>query len=154
MAAFPRQSRLRPSESEVSTADHAVELYGIARRFGRRRVLRGADLRVEPGLALAVMGRNGSGKTTLLRVIATLLRPTRGHGRVFGLDLVKEAAQVREFVGLLGHHSGLYEDLTALENLRFSLRMAGFPYDAGRVTQALGRVGLAHERDERVRGLS
>src|SRR5262245_31002269 len=154
MVASPRQKRLRPSESEVSTAGHAVELHGIARRFGRRWVLRGAELTVEQGVAVAVMGRNGSGKTTLLRVIATLLRPTRGQGRLFGLDLVSEAAEVREFVGLLGHHSGLYEDLTALENLRFSQRMAGLPYDALQVALALDRVGLAQESNERVRGFS
>lgn len=100
------------------------------------------------------MGRNGSGKTTLLRVVATLLRPTRGTGRVLGWDLTRDGAQVREFVGLLGHHAGLYEDLTAFENLRFSVRMAGLPADHRILEQALERVGLRHERDERVRGFS
>jgi heme exporter protein A len=138
----------------VSAAGNAVELNGIARRFGRRWVLRGAELRVQQGVAVALMGRNGSGKTTLLRVVATLLRPTRGSGRVFGLDLVKDAGQVRESVGLLGHHSGLYEDLTALENLRFSLRMAGLPFHVRRVQEALDRVGLTEESHERVRGFS
>ena len=69
----------------------AVELTGIARRFARRWVLRGADLTVQRGEAVALMGKNGSGKTTLLRVISTLLRPTRGTGKVLGFDLVREA---------------------------------------------------------------
>jgi heme exporter protein A len=132
----------------------AVELTGVARRFGHRWVLRGADLSVKRGEAIALMGKNGSGKTTLLRVVATLLRPTRGSGRVFGFDLVREAADVREFVGLLGHHAGLYDDLTASENLRFSLRMAGLPHDPVAVDRVLEHVGLEAERKERVRGFS
>jgi heme exporter protein A len=136
------------------TSQMAVQLTGVARRFSRRWVLRGADLRVERGEALALMGRNGSGKTTLVRVIATLLRPTRGSGTVFGFDLMREAAAIREHVGVLGHHSGLYEDLTAAENLRFSLEMAGLPNDRSQIERVLEEVGLKHEHNERVRGFS
>jgi heme exporter protein A len=138
----------------VASEGAAVELTGVARRFAHRWVLRGADLAVKRGEAIALMGKNGSGKTTLLRVIATLLRPTRGSGRVFGFDLVREAADVREFVGLLGHHAGLYDDLTASENLRFSLRMAGLAHDPAAVDRVLEQVGLEAERKERVRGFS
>ncbi|MGH7444214.1 MAG: ATP-binding cassette domain-containing protein, partial [Longimicrobiales bacterium] len=95
----------------------ALALDSIARRFGRRWVLRGVSLRVERGEVLALTGRNGSGKTTLLRVVTTALRPTRGTGRVFGHDLVRSAGAVREHVGILAHSAGLYDDLTAGENL-------------------------------------
>jgi len=132
----------------------AVELSAVARRSGRRWVLRGADLTLQRGEAIALMGRNGSGKTTLLRVIATLLRPTRGSGYVLGFDLIRNAPEVRHSVGLLGHHAGLYEDLTPRENLRFSLEMAGRPFQPSAVDGALEKVGLAAERDERVRGFS
>lgn len=132
----------------------ALALQGIVRRFGRRWVLRGASLRVEPGEVVALTGRNGSGKTTLLRVIATALRPTRGSARVFGMDVVAEAAAVRELVGLLAHHAGLYEDLTASENLAFAQRMYGGAADARRTAAVLDQVGLARERGERVRGFS
>jgi heme exporter protein A len=118
----------------------AVELTGIARRFARRWVLRGADLTVKRGEAIALMGKNGSGKTTLLRVVSTLLRPTRGTGKVFGFDLVREADEVREFVGLLGHHAGL--------------RMAGLSDDHQAIDRALEQIGLEAERNERVRGFS
>jgi heme exporter protein A len=132
----------------------AVELSGVARRFGRRWALRGVDLRVEPGEVVALRGRNGSGKTTLLRICATGLRLTRGGGRVFGFDLATAQAQVRAVTGFLAHQPGLYEDLTAAENLRFAARMLGLDADGGVVDGALARVGLEHEGDERVRGFS
>lgn len=132
----------------------ALELEGIVRRFGTRWVLRGISLRLEPGAVLALTGRNGSGKTTLLRLITTAIRPTRGSGRVFGQDLVREAPGVRDAVGILAHHAGLYEDLTAGENLAFALRMYGQRADSSAIGEALEEVGLGEERDERVRGFS
>lgn len=132
----------------------AVEVEGLARRFGRRWALRGVSLRVEPGEVVALAGHNGSGKTTLLRVVATLLRPTRGVVRVCGRDVVGDAAGVREHVGMMGHIPGLYDDLTAAENLRFAVRMLGRRVEAGRIAEALGAVGLEAEAGERVRGFS
>lgn len=134
----------------------AVELTAVAHRFGRRWALRGVSLRVVAGEALAVMGHNGSGKSTLLRVVATLLRPTRGSGTVFGHDLVREAGAVRASVGLLGHAPGLYDDLTAAENLTFAARMLGLPDDRAAVLAALEATGLPREvaATERARALS
>jgi heme exporter protein A len=141
-------------EGSSATGAPALELDGIVRRFGRRWVLRGVSLRVEPGQVVALTGRNGSGKTTLLRVLTTGLRPTRGSGRVFGHELVADAAAVRERVGILAHSAGLYEDLTAGENLEFAQRMGGEKADAARIGAALEQVGLGGERRERVRGFS
>jgi heme exporter protein A len=73
---------------------------------------------------------------------------------VLGFDLVREADEVREFIGLLGHHAGLYDDLTASENLLFSTRMAGLPDDPPAIDGVLAQVGLEAERKERVRGFS
>lgn len=138
------------------TSVPAVELQAVARRFGRRWALRGVDLSVQPGEAVAVTGRNGSGKTTLLRVCSTLLRPTRGGGRIYGFDLVRDPSTVRSHIGFLAHRPGLYDDLTADENLSFAARMQGLDRDAraDRIGSVLRRVGLWSERDERVRGFS
>ncbi|MGQ0815753.1 MAG: heme ABC exporter ATP-binding protein CcmA [Gemmatimonadota bacterium] len=138
----------------MTDSRRAIQLENVARRFGRRWVLRGVDLEVRAGESVALMGRNGSGKTTLLRLIATSLRPTRGRGAVFGNDLVEAADNVREQVGVLGHHAGVYDDLTAAENLRFSMRMYGLDVSAAALKRALDEVGLAAERKERVRGFS
>ncbi|MBI4545492.1 MAG: heme ABC exporter ATP-binding protein CcmA [Gemmatimonadetes bacterium] len=132
----------------------ALELDKIARRFGRRWALRGVTLRVAPGEVVALVGHNGSGKTTLLRVAATAIRPTRGSGRVCGRDILREPAAVRPLVGFLGHSPGLYEDLTASENLLFSLRMAGVAADSRAVAGALAEVGLTREAGEMVRYFS
>jgi len=140
--------------TELPQQAAAVELRAVARKFAHRWVLRGIDLRVHPGEIVALTGRNGSGKTTLLRICATSLRPTRGSGSIFGLDLVEEGDAVREQVGLLGHTAGLYDDLTAAENLTFSLRMAGRRTDRSAIHNGLEQVGLAAEAGERVRGFS
>ena len=132
----------------------AIELDQIARRFSRRWVLRGISLQVREGEAVALLGRNGSGKTTLLRVIATLLRPTRGSGRIFGHALVDDADEIRHCVGILGHHAGVYDDLTAAENVRFSMQMYGLALTRQQIQSALDEVGLGQEHKERVRGFS
>lgn len=98
------------------------------------------------------MGHNGSGKSTLLRVVATALKPTAGEGWIFGHHLVQSAQAVRSEIGFLAHHPGLYDDLTARENLLFATRMLGVG-ESG-ILPALERVGLARESEERVRGFS
>ena len=100
------------------------------------------------------MGRNGSGKTTLLRVISTLIRPTRGTGTVFGHQLVEDAPDIRGVIGLLGHAAGLYDNLTAAENLSFAMRMRGEASNSSAIQQVLEQIGLAPEARELVRGFS
>lgn len=151
LASLPQLPLLR---TEVSSRVLAVDLQNIARRFARRWVLRGASLQVQPGEIVALLGRNGSGKTTLLRVMSTALRPTRGEGTVYGNHLVKDADEVRDCVGVLGHYAGLYDDLTASENLRFSTRMSGLKLSNEQLHEALRQVSLGDEINERVRGFS
>ena len=131
-----------------------VDVQGAARRFGTRWVLRGVDLQVRAGEILALTGRNGSGKTTILRLLATLLRPSRGTVRVFGRDAVADPDFVRQRLGFLAHNPGLYDDLTASENLLFAQRMNGLPVSTSGRAAVLDRVGLSESSEERVRGFS
>ncbi|MGQ0712800.1 MAG: heme ABC exporter ATP-binding protein CcmA [Gemmatimonadaceae bacterium] len=141
-------------DSAFSSESSAVELTNIARRFGSRWVLTGVTVTLRIGETVAILGRNGTGKTTLLRIVATLLRPTRGSGTVFGHDLASDADAVRNRIGLLGHANAIYPDLTATENLGFTLRMLGRAVDTRAVEASLDAVALGSHANTRARGFS
>lgn len=130
----------------------ALEADGVARRFGARWVLRGVSLRVMPGEVVGLLGPNGSGKSTLLRVLGTLLRPNAGTARIGTADVVTDPDGARRQVGFLAHSPGLYDDLTARENLAFAAAMHGL--GEGAIDPLLERVGLERSSGDRVRGFS
>jgi heme ABC exporter ATP-binding subunit CcmA len=105
--------------SEPDPTQPVVELREAVAVLGGFPVLAGADIRVERGEILLLQGPNGAGKTSLLRVCAGLLPLERGTGSVFGLDLASDRQSIRPRVGLLGHHNGLYRDLTVAQNVQF-----------------------------------
>jgi heme ABC exporter ATP-binding subunit CcmA len=118
----------------------AVSLRSAVALLGRFPALAGVDLDVEPGSVLAVLGPNGAGKTSLLRLLAGLLALRAGTGTVLGCDLRGDRRVLRPQVGLLGHQTALYPDLSATENLAFALRAARRP--PADAKPALERVGL------------
>lgn len=132
----------------------AVEVRAVSRRYGQRWVLRGVTLTVAHGEVLALTGRNGSGKTTLLRIISTLVRPTRGAVLIDGVDAHADPDRVRGRLGYLAHNAGIYDDLTALENLTFAQRMNGGAPNVAACAAVLERVELTAAANERVRGFS
>ncbi|MDX1689859.1 MAG: ABC transporter ATP-binding protein [Acidimicrobiia bacterium] len=120
----------------------------IGVRIGDTPILRDLDLTVVEGEAVGLMGANGSGKTTLLRVLATLLPPTAGAGRVLGAPLDGEGRyEVRPRIALVGHEPALYAELTLEENLALVARLSGAPLEV--VDDALSTVGLARARTRR-----
>ncbi len=130
-----------------------VSLQGVVALLGRFPALAGADLEVGESEIVLVQGPNGAGKSTLLRVCAGLLRIESGRAEVLGHDLVADRAAVRRSVGLLGHDTALYDDLTVEENLRFWARASRIDDEA--VPAALDRLGVAERlRDVAVRNLS
>ena len=131
-----------------------IRVAGLARVFGAQRVLDGVDLDVAAGEAVALLGSNGAGKTTLLKIVATLLRPTRGHATVAGHDCVREAEAVRAVLGVVAHGAHVYEDLTARENLVFWARLGGRSSDRDTLARALADVDLERYADARVRTFS
>ncbi|HEV7680344.1 MAG TPA: ATP-binding cassette domain-containing protein [Candidatus Dormibacteraeota bacterium] len=97
--------------------DHAVVVDELTKRFGDVVALRGASLRVKRGTILGLLGPNGAGKTTMVRILTTLLEPTSGRASVLGLDVVKDAAELRTRIALSGQFAAVDELLTGRENL-------------------------------------
>ena len=132
----------------------AVVTSDLARLFAGSPALVGVSLRVEAGRTIALLGPNGAGKTTLLRLLATAIRPSYGRIEVDGFDLTTHAHEVRERVAYLSHSTGLYDDLTARENLDFAATLLDTPDRSSRVERALDDVGLADRGGDRVRDFS
>ncbi|MGH3982318.1 MAG: ATP-binding cassette domain-containing protein [Pseudonocardiaceae bacterium] len=124
--------------------NHAIWAEGLVKRFGETTALNGVDLAVRTGTILGLLGPNGAGKTTAVRVLATLLRPDAGHARVGGYDVVRNAHQVRQLIGLTGQYAAVDEALTGMENLQLISRLLGMPRrDAKRrARELLTRFGL------------
>ncbi len=118
----------------------AVVLVDAVALSGRFPLLAGANVTIPAGQSVLVEGANGAGKTSLLRVMAGLIRLESGGISVLGLDPVAERRLLRRRIGLLGHASHLYDDLTVAENLRFAVRAAGG--DVARIPAACERWGL------------
>ena len=137
----------------MPSAPPAVEVAGVSRNYGRRRAVDGGDLLLQPGDCLALFGPNGAGKTTLLRVIAGLLRPTKGAVHVEGKS-VRDDAGVRRHIGLISHQSMLYGALTARENVEFAAKLYGIPDPREAARRALERMRILDRRDTPVRSLS
>nr|WP_274635896.1 ATP-binding cassette domain-containing protein [Microbacterium bovistercoris] len=108
----------------IST-DWAVEADSLVKVFGQNRAVDGVDLRVKTGTVYGVLGPNGAGKTTTINMLATLLRPDGGSGRIFGHDVVREPNIVRQLIGVTGQFASVDETLSATENLIIFSRLLG-----------------------------
>lgn len=118
-----------------------IRLHAAVALIGRFPALAGVDLEVGEGEVVLVQGPNGAGKSTLLRLCAGLMRLETGDGTVLGYDLASERPAVRRSVGLLGHDTALYDDLTVRENLDFWAKASRV--DAAAVAPAMDRIGVA-----------
>jgi len=121
--------------------------------LGSFPALAGIDLVVEPGEAVLLQGPNGAGKSTVLRLCAGLLRLESGHAHVLGNDVATDRRAIRRRVGLVGHKTMLYDDLTVGENLSFWGSAAGVSEHD--IEAAAGRLGIEPNlRSVQVRKLS
>ena len=134
-----------------------VKLDGLVALLEGFPALTGVDLTVDAGEIVFVKGPNGAGKTTLLHLCAGLMQPKDGTGLILGHDLPSERTAIRKRVGLLSHSSGLYRDLTVLENITFWTQIAGVEQSEidSRISWALERMELDSKlQNQKVRSLS
>jgi ABC-2 type transport system ATP-binding protein len=139
-----------------------VRTYKTSTGIFRRRAVevqavRGVSFAVADGELFGLLGPNGAGKTTTIKMLITLLIPTEGSASVLGYDVVKDAREVRKRIGyVFGGDRGLYERLSALDNLRYFAELYAVPpaEQKRRIAELLDLVGLSGREKERVEGYS
>lgn len=130
-----------------------VEARGLERVFGRQRAVDGVSFTLRAGEALGVFGPNGAGKTTLVRLLAGLLKPSRGEALVMGVRAAGNAT-ARAAIGLISHESMLYPALTARENVELAARLYGVTNPPEAAMEALTRLRVEDRAGAPVRALS
>lgn len=130
----------------------ALAIEGVWKFYGDFPALRDISFNVEPGSCVALLGRNGAGKTTLLKILAGLSRPAKGQVKLFGQDATERSS--RASIGVLGHGIGIYDELSAIENLKLFAGLYGLPEPERRAMEWLERTGLERVRDGLVREFS
>jgi ABC-2 type transport system ATP-binding protein len=130
-----------------------IEIQGLKKSFHGRSVLDGISFSIEQGEVFGFLGPNGAGKTTTMRLLLGLLRPDSGKASVLGYSLSDHDA-IRHKVGVLLENNGLYERLTAYENLDYFARLYRVPHREERISELLSFVGLSESRNHMVGMLS
>ncbi len=129
-----------------------IETRELTKRYGAQVAVNRLTLQVRKGEIFGFLGPNGAGKTTTFLMLLGLSEPTAGTARVCGYDPTREPLKVKRVVGYLPEDVGFYDDMTALDNLRYVARLNGMPDGAlrGKVESVLEVVGLLAEARKRV----
>lgn len=131
-------------------ADVAIRVEGLTRDFGTVRAVDNLSLEVPSGIIFGFLGPNGAGKTTTIRLLLGLLEPTAGRAEILGFDSKTQAEDVRTRTGALLEHSGVYEHLSAEDNLEFYGRVWRLPIEErqARIKELLTHLGLWDRRKD------
>lgn len=134
----------------------AIRAHGLTRRFGDVLAVDGLDLEVPSGSIFGFLGPNGAGKTTTIRLLLGLVEPSEGTAEVLGRDVLSDSQGIRERVGVLLENDGLYDRLTARQNLDFFARVARLDSNEreARIRALLEEIGLWERRDDPVADFS
>ena len=142
---WPTVERVNVVEAVELRRTYKTTTGTIRRRSLEVEAVRGVSFSIAEGELFGLLGPNGAGKTTTIKMLITLLIPTSGEARVLGHDVVKDARWVRERIGyVFGGDRGLYERLSAMDNLRYFAELYGVDPKSqrGRIDELLELVGL------------
>jgi len=131
-----------------------IRAHNLQKSIDERPILKNLSFQIPQGQFIALLGANGAGKSTLLKLLATLTTPSHGTLELFGHPANTSATTIRAKIGLIGHQSMLYHDLSALENLEFFGKLYGTPNPRQRALQLLNQLGLAHRANDPVKSFS
>ncbi|MCF7804809.1 MAG: heme ABC exporter ATP-binding protein CcmA [Candidatus Marinimicrobia bacterium] len=132
----------------------ALQAEAVSKSFNQRPVLRDITLDIPEGAFVTLAGGNGAGKTTLLKILAKLMKPDSGSIHIYGKDIWKESDAARSNIGFLSHQILMYNDLNALENLRFTARLFGMLNYDDRIVEVLKQMHLYHRQYDPVKTYS
>ncbi|MGD8603070.1 MAG: ABC transporter ATP-binding protein, partial [Anaerolineales bacterium] len=137
-----------------STPNMAIKTQALGRSFGSVRAVDQLDLSVPNGIVFGFLGPNGSGKTTTIRLLLGLLSPSEGQAQVMGYDSRRQSDQIRLHSGALLEHNGLYERMSAWDNLELYARIYHLnpPQRQERIKELLTHFNLYERRQETVKG--
>lgn len=142
------------SASPAVSTTSAIAVKNLVKAFGTFYALRDITLQIAPGECVTIFGPNGAGKTTFLRILSAISRPSSGEILINGQHLQEATAAIHRQLGVIGHQSYLYDDLTAEENLLFYARLYDVPNPSARLQEVLTEVGLRERAKDRVRAFS
>jgi sodium transport system ATP-binding protein len=133
-----------------------IEVEDLSKTFGAVRALDGVSFKARDGRITGLLGPNGAGKSTCLRILSTVLKPEAGTARIGGVELAAASLAARRVLGVLPHSSGLYQQLTARENIEYYGRLHGLTEDAlaARVDALIARLDLGAVADRKAKGFS
>src|SRR5260370_37270899 len=140
----------------MSSAEAVIQARGLVKRYGQVEAVRGIDLAVGPGEIFGFLGPNGAGKSTTISILCTLITPSAGSAKVAGVDVVQDAARVRQRIGLVFQDPSLDDVLTGRENLEFHAWLYGIPTSERRtrIDEMLALVQLTDRARSEVRTYS
>jgi ABC-2 type transport system ATP-binding protein len=127
---------------------YAIDVHGLSKSFGHKRVVNGLSLHVEEGEIYGFLGPNGSGKTTSIRMLCGLLTPDEGSGTCLGFDVREQSAEIKKQVGYMTQRFSFYEDLSIRENLDFVARLYAMSNRKQVVDDGMADLGLSHRANQ------
>ncbi len=140
----------------MTAAGPAVVTRALSKHFGDLVAVQSLDLTIQRGEVFGLLGPNGSGKTTTIRMLCGLLTPTSGDATVAGYDIRTQSEQIRRSIGYMSQRYGLYDELTAIENIRFYSTVYGLhgAERETRIADLMNELGLTSQKDQMAGTLS